>query len=113
VAFLRAEVVSLAKEAGLEALKLRSLTGEPVVRGDSGGGVWLDGQLVGINWKTDVLVVWGWALLSDGLNPERPQDTSLAAAVPARLAEALVHQQNLTEGAAGDLQDKCLVGETC
>ena len=113
VEFLPARVVSLVEEAGLQALKLRILTGEPVVRGDSGGGVWLDGQLVGNNWKTDVLVVWGLALLTDGPTPERPQDTNLAAAVPAQLLEALANLQNLTKETDGDLLDKCLVEEVC
>jgi len=36
---------------GRPILNLRSLDGEPVIQGDSGGGVWYGGKLVGNLWK--------------------------------------------------------------
>ena len=113
VAFIRSTVVSLEPEAGLPAIHLRSLDGEPIVRGDSGGGIWLDGQVIGNNWKTDVLVGWGLASLRTGQPVERQRDTSVAARIPIQLVEAL---EILAVGPveAGDLaKTDCLVQVDC
>ena len=37
---------------GLPAYRLRSLDGQPIIPGDSGGGIWYKGSLVGNNWVT-------------------------------------------------------------
>lgn len=49
---LDAEVLAIEAFKGLAALKLRSLDGQPLLQGDSGGGVWLGGKLVGNSWAT-------------------------------------------------------------
>jgi len=36
----------------LPAYRLRSLDGQPVIPGDSGGGIWYKGTLIGNNWVT-------------------------------------------------------------
>lgn len=39
----------------LPAFKLHTLDGQPIVSGDSGGGVWLNGQLVGNMWGRETV----------------------------------------------------------
>lgn len=50
-----AVVESVTTVDGLPSLKLRSLDGELIIKGDSGGGIWLDGQLAGNMWKSEVV----------------------------------------------------------
>ena len=52
VAIIEATVEKVSTFQGLPAYTLRSLNGEPIKGGDSGGGVWHDGQLVGNLWAT-------------------------------------------------------------
>jgi hypothetical protein len=52
VDILDAEVVSLGSFQGLPTVNLRSLSGQPITPGDSGGGVWHEGKLVGNSWMT-------------------------------------------------------------
>ena len=52
VALLKATVEEVFTFQGLPAYTLRSLNGEPIKCGDSGGGVWHEGQLVGNLWAT-------------------------------------------------------------
>ncbi len=113
VAFLQAEVLNQAEEAGLEAIKLRSLAGEAIVRGDSGGGVWLDGRLVGNNWKTDVWVVWWLALIGNGQSLERQRDTSLAAGVSASLLDALEQRAAAASVSEAFSRQNCLIEAVC
>jgi hypothetical protein len=49
---LDAEVVSIGSYQGLPTVNLRSLNGQPITPGDSGGGVWHAGKLVGNSWMT-------------------------------------------------------------
>lgn len=41
---------------GRQTVDLRTLNGDVIIPGDSGGGVWLDGQLVGNMWSTKINV---------------------------------------------------------
>ena len=52
VAILEATVETVFTFQGFPAYTLRSLNGEPIKCGDSGGGVWHEGQLVGNLWAT-------------------------------------------------------------
>ena len=45
-----AVVESVEDQYGLPSLTMRRLNGKPIEPGDSGGGVWMDGQLVGNLW---------------------------------------------------------------
>ncbi len=49
---LRAVVESVAHYKGLPIFRLRSLNGQPVLPGDSGGGIWFNGKLVGNLWAS-------------------------------------------------------------
>lgn len=50
VALQEARVDSLTRYENLPAFRVRSLDGQAIISGDSGGGIWLDGQLVGNMW---------------------------------------------------------------
>jgi hypothetical protein len=49
---LEAVVEEVITYKGLPAYRLRSLDGQPIKPGDSGGGIWYKGRLVGNNWVT-------------------------------------------------------------
>jgi hypothetical protein len=70
---------------GLPVFKLRSLSGQPLKQGDSGGGVWFRGQLVGNTWAT--LLTSSGAEKTTAIGSEvesRPAytDISIAAMLP-------------------------------
>ena len=50
LALFFARVVSPSQYKGLPVFKVRSLDGQPIISGDSGGGMWHDGKLVGNMW---------------------------------------------------------------
>lgn len=50
VALQDARLDSLTRYENLPIFKARILDGQPIISGDSGGGIWLDGQLVGNMW---------------------------------------------------------------
>ena len=49
---LQAVIEEIITYKGLPAYRLRSLDGQPIQPGDSGGGIWFNGVLVGNNWVT-------------------------------------------------------------
>jgi hypothetical protein len=51
---LAAEVSATGRREGNPVYELRSLDGQPIVPGDSGGGVFLNGRLVGNLWSTEM-----------------------------------------------------------
>jgi hypothetical protein len=77
---LDAEVVSIGSYQGLPTVNLRSLSGQPITPGDSGGGVWLAGKLVGNSWMTimNQVVVGGDSNVTDPVSTDR----SFAALLP-------------------------------
>jgi len=58
IAILEARVESIIIEQGIPAYNLRTLDGHPIIHGDSGGGMWLNGQLVGNLWSTQIQTGW-------------------------------------------------------
>ena len=50
VELFSARVISPSQYRGLAVFKVRSLDGQPIISGDSGGGMWHDGKLVGNMW---------------------------------------------------------------
>jgi len=81
---LEAEVESIGEYKGLPIFVLRSLDGLPIVSGDSGGGIWQDGRLVGNMWATVTKPSATNALGSSAQNLAAPQATefSYAALLP-------------------------------
>jgi hypothetical protein len=67
-----AVVESLDLRMGQPAFRLRNLDGEPITGGDSGGGIWHNGKLVGNMWKTIMLE-------NSKTSALRPSNYSLAA----------------------------------
>ena len=77
-------VESIEEDAGRPVLRLRSLDGEAFIVGDSGGGAWFGGQLVGNLWMSltvEIVVqetrIWGTREIV-----ETTADTSIAAQFP-------------------------------
>jgi len=54
VGILLAKVEGIERQQGLPAVVLRSLDGTPILTGDSGGGIWLNGELVATMWATEL-----------------------------------------------------------
>ncbi len=79
---LAVEVEQLDRVEGSPVFRLRTLDGQSIVRGDSGGGVWMDGELVGNNWMTRVNRTLGVESLSTFALVERPTAQSTAAQIP-------------------------------
>lgn len=83
VGLLPATIVDLSDEYGVVTFKLQSLDGTVILPGDSGGGIWLDGKLVGNMYLTEWVYdwrFWKW----DALKPSQQYlDTSNAAQLPA------------------------------
>ena len=50
VELMSAQVIALAQYKGLTVFKVRSLDGQAIQSGDSGGGMWHNGQLIGNLW---------------------------------------------------------------
>jgi hypothetical protein len=84
VDLLAAVVESTDTKAGRPILTLRSLEGESVIRGDSGGGVWLNGKLTGNLWTaiTVETTVRQSSFWGSGEITEITADTSIAARFP-------------------------------
>lgn len=89
VAFLQLQVVAMEAEGGLGAFTLRTTDGGAIVRGDSGGGVWYNGRLVGNHWKTEVRHQLDPEFFQTGQLTETPTGTSLAAQLPGALLATL------------------------
>lgn len=91
-------VEQVAPFAGQSSYNLRGLNGEKVGHGDSGGGIWHNGLLVGNMWATMTTLnwqVWNWAGL-DNMTIET--DESFAAVYPLADTESrqeLVDRQHL------------------
>lgn len=83
VGLLRATIVELSDEYGVGTFKLQSLNGTVILPGDSGGGIWLDGKLVGNMYLTEWVYDWRFWMW-DALKPSQKYlNTSDAAQLPA------------------------------
>jgi hypothetical protein len=64
-------------------MRLRNLDGSAVIPGDSGGGVWGNGQLLGNVWAAGVKEDrWSWALLFGGRDLGEASNLTIAALQP-------------------------------
>jgi hypothetical protein len=75
VEMMAAKVEAVIEYKGLPAYQLRSLDGQPVLVGDSGGGMWFEGELVGNLWAT-------LTVPQTGSQEQVVTDTSYAAIYP-------------------------------
>jgi hypothetical protein len=76
VAVLRAEIERSDRRLGRPVYRLRSLSGQPIIGGDSGGSVWHEGELVANMWTTIMMENISTGAL-------RPTDVSIVAVFPA------------------------------
>jgi len=83
----QAAVVELFEVEGLPAFRLQSLDGSVILPGDSGGGIWLDGQLVGNMWMSERIPNRGLQSLFTSQS-HTYLDTSIASRIPDFLSSA-------------------------
>jgi hypothetical protein len=103
ISILTAVVEGLISENGLPAVQLRSLDGEVIIQGDSGGGIWLNGSPVGNMWKSQYVSDWrAWTF---GLLEPKIQntDTSYAAVLPVEYQSLINRIPSETVELSGDL----------
>jgi hypothetical protein len=82
VSLLASRVQSILIVEGIQVFILKSLNGESIIRGDSGGGIWQDGCLVGNTWRTSSKVNWLTRILQPAEPAEIYLDRSTAAQIP-------------------------------
>ena len=75
VSVVRAEIERSDQKLGRPVYRLRSLSGQPIVGGDSGGSVWHEGELVANVWTTIMMENISTGAL-------RPTDVSVVAIFP-------------------------------
>jgi hypothetical protein len=85
ISLLAAEIVSNEVYNGVPMLSLRSLNGQSIEPGDSGGGIWIDGHLAGNLWMTVVEVRQDWWRLNQPIRNETA--FSLAAGLRVELID--------------------------
>ena len=85
ITILTAEIVGQELFNGVKMLSLRSLNGQSIEPGDSGGGIWVNGHLAGNMWMTvrEVRQYWWQSQPPD----DNKTDLSLAAALPHNLID--------------------------
>lgn len=93
VSLMPARVVEIIEMEGKAAIKLQSLDGAVILPGDSGGGIWLDGELVGNMWLTEWVYdwrIWTWESLKPVV---KCLDTSRAAQLPLSVLQKVFQPQ--------------------
>jgi hypothetical protein len=90
IGLLEARVESIDVYKELPVFVLRSLDGTPVVQGDSGGGIWHEGKLVGNMWATIVRDTGNKALTftSDSMSVQQLTNQSFGAIFPEKVGES-------------------------
>jgi hypothetical protein len=88
IASVEATVETVLLESGVPALSLRSTNGHVIVPGDSGGGIWLNGQLIGNLWMTITKEIWTTAE-SQEVETRIEQNWSMAARLTSNIQNEL------------------------
>jgi hypothetical protein len=47
-----AQVTAISQYGGARTMQLSTVNGHPILKGDSGGGIWFEGRLVGNMWAS-------------------------------------------------------------
>jgi len=106
VELITASVESLEERWGQQVYKLQNENGVEIISGDSGGGIWLGGRLVGNMWKSMSTYGWNW----DTLELEQQwTDTSYAAGLPDFADEIPLVLE--TDQMVGDVESIASAGE--
>ncbi len=82
VTFHQARVQAVETKNGLPVFRLQSQDGHTVVPGDSGGGVWFNGNLVANMWTTIMVEREAVSRTAEPANGLQPTDISIAAQFP-------------------------------
>jgi len=105
VATVEATVQGIEFIDGVPTLKLRSANGHVIVPGDSGGGIWYEGELVGNMWMTVTMDVAGQVSSANGEGESKiEKNWSRAAVMTRNIQEQLqdvASQPATTEAAPG------------
>lgn len=109
VGLTAATIVEVFERQGKPVLKLKSTDGQVIQPGDSGGGIWLDGKLVGNMWLTEWVPtwvsdwrVWTWSSLR---LEQKWLDTSIAAQLPSEVFEHLAGESQSNVQASSEQVD--------
>lgn len=78
-----ARVTAVTEREGIPAYLLQTVDGTPVVPGDSGGGVWFEGQLVGNLWRNQAVETVPTTGGAETMMSQTVTDMSVAAAFSA------------------------------
>ena len=100
----QAAVIELSDAEGLPAIRLQSLDGSVILPGDSGGGIWLDGRLVGNMWMSERVSTQGIMTLISSQPSTKYLDTSIAAQLPDAV-QTIVSEDVVTGYADSDSLD--------
>jgi hypothetical protein len=86
VSFIEARIERFQMGQGLPAFTMRSTSDQHIIRGDSGGGIWFNGYLVGNNWKTEITSSFKLAGLTGLEKDEQTTGRSVGVQLPTWLA---------------------------
>jgi hypothetical protein len=79
VELIKVTVEAIENQRGQPVYELRSVNGEAIMPGDSGGGLWLGDCLVGNMWISTYTYAWNWGSLE---REQKWTETSFAAGLP-------------------------------
>ena len=82
VTVVAAEMTAVTSRLGVPAYQLQQLDGAPVFEGDSGGGIWLNGQLVGNMWRNVAIETVQVVNGQESVSGQQVSANSIAAAYP-------------------------------
>lgn len=91
VSFLPARQISAITPTGAPSVSFQTLTGESIHKGDSGGGVWYNGQLVGNMWAT-VSLTWPETLFRREAKVEYSDQSFMAVFLDEMLAAEQIEE---------------------
>ncbi|MCP4362486.1 MAG: hypothetical protein GY796_31155 [Chloroflexi bacterium] len=94
VEIVTARVTAVSHETGIPAYELQSVDGQSVVKGDSGGGIWYQGQLVGNMWWTVVAETVSVTAGVETITQKQVTDSSVAAVYSDAVQQSLVKAES-------------------
>jgi hypothetical protein len=95
VGFLAAQVTAVNEDGQHSVMTLQSANGQSIEPGDSGGGIWSDGALVGNMWMT-IREEWRY--------PDKPEETTMVVTDRSRAAGLTASLLDMLEQSLVDVQ---------
>lgn len=93
IEIIEAEITPIQSGMPVPTVSLQSVNGEEIIPGDSGGGIWIDDQLVGNMWKS-IRTISQFTLSGKASVPVR--DQSFGAVLPGKYTIGSGNVENLT-----------------